>query len=490
MMVGAGHEFESRSGLFVVSAISKLLSVGVAAIAGLALAPAPAHAARPLTLGMFDPRYAVPDDPDAVRFLFDSTAASGARIAKIGVGWRGVASNAPADPADPADPAYDFGYVDRAVRDAASRGLEPMLMVSSAPDFAEGPGRPADAAPGSWKPSPSAFADFGQALARRYSGVFETAAGVLPRVRYFQAWNEPNLPNHLAPQYEDETPVSASAYRELLNAFYDSVKAISADNVVVTAGTAPYGDEPPSGRTRPLWFWRQLLCLDEASRATACPVKARFDVLAHNPISPNASPARPPSSPDDLTAANFGSLRELLRAAEAQGTLATAGPHPLWATELWWETRPPDSLQGVRPRVQARRIARAFSLLWHQGASAAIYFTVRDGAYVSSDYLDTSSSGLFYVGGAAKPGATAFRFPFVATRAGKRSLAGWGRAPVGGRLLIKMRRRGRWQTVKKRSVDPGEVFEVRLPADVGLRLRAQVGGERSLVWRRGRDRRR
>jgi hypothetical protein len=466
-----------------VSGISKLSAVGVA-IAALALAAAPASAARPLALGLFDPRYGVAD-PDAERFLFDSTAAAGAQIAKIGVAWRAVVTSAPANPADPADPAYDFDYVDRAVRDAAARGLEPMLMAWSAPDFAEGPGRPADAAVGAWKPSPGAFADFGRALATRYSGGFATAAGGLPRVRYFQAWNEPNLHHHLAPQYEGETPVSASTYRELLNAFHDSVKAVSADNVVVTAGTGPYGDEPPSGRTRPLRFWRRLLCLDADSKATACPARARFDVLAHHPISPNASPARPPSSRDDLTAANFGSLRKLLRAAEAQGTTATAGRHPLWATELWWETSPPDAAQGVRPRVQARRIARAFSLLWRQGASAAIYFTVRDDPYVPAEYLDIASSGLFYLSGDPKPAATAFRFPFVTSPAGKRTLIAWTRAPAGGKLRIKVRRRGHWRTVRERRVDAGEVFEVRLAADVGRRLRAQVGGERSLVWRRG-----
>src|SRR5438270_90526 len=70
------------------------------------------------------------------------------------------------------------------------------------------------------------------AAARRYSGAF---AG-LPRVRYWIAWNEPNLSSFLTPQRNN---VSANIYRALLNAFASAVKAVHQDNQVVAGQLDP-----------------------------------------------------------------------------------------------------------------------------------------------------------------------------------------------------------------------------------------------------------
>jgi hypothetical protein len=449
-------------------------------VAVLAFAAAPAHAAPPLTTGLIDPQYGTADSALEAG-LFDDTRMAGAEIAKIGVSWRGVAVDLPADPANPADPAYDFAHVDRAVRDAAARGIEPMLMITAAPDYAEGPDRPADALAGTWKPSPDAYAAFGRAVAGRYSGSF---AG-LPRVIYYQAWNEPNLLGHLAPQYEGDQPTAATIYRNLLNAFYGAVKSVDPGNIVVTAATGPYGDPPGSGRTQPLPFWRDVLCLNLALRPIACPVKASFDILAHNPMNAVSSPPQPPEEPEDLTVGNFGDLAELLRAAERHRTTATPGPHPLWATELWWETNPPDNLQGIPPRTQARWLEQSFYLLWRAGAAAAIYLSARDATFHPGDFTEVASSGLFFEDGTPKPALTAFRFPFVGVRDRARRPLAWGRAPVSGLMRIRTRVRGDWETIKRTRVNAAEVFKLRLPVDApARRLRAQVGRTRSLTWRR------
>jgi hypothetical protein len=457
------------------SPVAIALSLGV-----LAFAVPAAQAARPLTTGLMDAQYGILD-PAVEEGLFDSSAAAGAQLAKIGVSWRGVAVGVPADPSDPSDPAYDFANADLAVRDAAARGIEPILMLTAAPDYAEATDRPPDAIPGTWKPSPGAFAAFGRAVARRYSGSF---AG-LPRVTYYQAWNEPNLPGHLSPQYEGDQPAAAAIYRDLLNAFYDAVKTVNPANVVVTAGTAPYGDPTGAGRTQPLPFWRDVLCLNLVLKPTACPVKPRFDVLAHNPINTVSSPPTPPDQPEDLTVGNFAELGDLLRAAERHQTIATPGRHPLWATELWWETKPPDNLQGIPPRTQARWLAQSLHLLWRAGASAVIYLSARDGAFQPGDYTAVSSAGLFYEDGTAKPALRAFRFPFVSARAKHQKLIAWGRTPLGGRVRIRAKAAGQWETVERVRAAAGDVFTARLPADAGRRFRAVVGDEKSLVWRRG-----
>jgi hypothetical protein len=79
----------------------------------------------------------------------------------------------------------------------------------------------------------------------RYDGRFPDPlkpGAFLPRVRYWQPWNEPNLSYYLSPQWTRTggrwAPASAGIYRGLLNAFYAAVKRVSSSNFVVTAGTA------------------------------------------------------------------------------------------------------------------------------------------------------------------------------------------------------------------------------------------------------------
>ena len=94
--------------------------------------------------------------------------------------------------------------------------------------------------------------------------------------RYWQPWNEPNLPTYLTPQWTGSRahtrPASPAWYRRMLNAAYARVKVVHPDNLVIAAGTAPYGD-PPVVRNRmtPVSFMRELLCLRGAAlRRTRC----------------------------------------------------------------------------------------------------------------------------------------------------------------------------------------------------------------------------
>src|SRR5205085_10368277 len=88
-------------------------------------------------------------------------------------------------------------------REVTAHGLTVVFPVASAdgPAWADGAHRPRDVVPGTWRPSAEAFGAFAKAVARRYSGSFDPGTGVLPRVRYYQAWGEPNLSHHLMPQW-------------------------------------------------------------------------------------------------------------------------------------------------------------------------------------------------------------------------------------------------------------------------------------------------
>jgi hypothetical protein len=95
-------------------------------------------------------------------------------------------------------------------------------------------------------------------------------------------------------------------------------------------------------------------------------------------------------------------------------------------------------------------------------------------------------AGLYYLGGAAKPAAQAFRFPFVTRRLSRGRIEAWGRAPRGGGITIEQRRAGRWVVVRRLAVRAGQVFDVVLSVRGRATLRAQADPGTSLAWTQGR----
>jgi len=411
---------------------------------------------------------------------FGRAQAANAGIVRIDISWRDVVGSKPANPANPADPSYHLGAIDGAVQSASANGLAVLLGVEHAPDWAEGNNRPRNAVPGTWKPSPVQFGLFAQALAKRYSGHF----GGLPRVRYFQAWNEPNLSIHLAPQWGGKKPVSPDLYRRMLNAFYAGVKAEQPDALVVNGGTSPYGDRPGLARMHPLTFLRKLFCLNGKLRPTSCPEKPHVDIIDHHPIT-DGSPTKHALNPNDVPVADFHKIAALRTAAVRTGHIVPkGGSHPLWATELWWNTKPPNKY-GFPLGKQSKWIEQAFYLLWKQGASTVVNYELRDFPYKPSEAADTLQSGLFFNNGKKKPSYRTFRFPFVTHRTGARTIRAWGKAPESGKLKIQRKSRGRWRTVKKVQVTRGEVFTPKIRQRGKAKLRAKVGGSKSAPWHQG-----
>ena len=319
--------------------------------ASLALgAPPPPRPRAPgsMHLGLVDSSVSFDPDPALRAQWLDRISGLGADRIRIAVNWRGITTRAPApgeDPADPAWPGYRWGGVDAAVAEATARGLTPIVSINGAPDWAEGPDRPASAPPGSWRPDPAALGAFARAAALRYPGV-----------RYWQAWNEPNLNIYLTPQWLAGKPASPAHYRLMLNAFYDAVKAVNPANRVITAGTAPFGDPGTSGkRMRPARFDRELFCVSGA----ACANPAKFDVLSHHPYSVGG-PNRKALNADDVSVPDLDKLVKPLRQAERTGRVGGARHHAVWVTELSWDSSPPDPL-GV-PAQQAGALAGGVAL--------------------------------------------------------------------------------------------------------------------------------
>jgi hypothetical protein len=447
-------------------------------------APA-AHAARGLDLGFYDPEFTSRDN-SLQSLEFDRAQQARARITLIYVDWSQAAPNnkvAGFDATDPADPHYDFKVIDDAVRDSVARGLTPMLAVVKAPSWAEGPNRPStdDALPGTWDPNPADLGDFTRALATRYSGHFNG----LPAVHYWQLWAEPNLAVNLGPQFIGNTPVGFDIYRNMLNAFYSNLKAVSGQNVVVTGGTAPYGGLTPARgltfqRMQPLTFWKGLLCEPlttpkkkkkkkhkRAARAAAGCSPPRFDVAAHHAINVGA-PTRHAINANDATTPDIGRVRRVLRAAGM-------GSKPIWNTEIWWNSNPPG--RGVSLRTQARYLEQSFYILWKQGVQTVVWFEIRDAQANGRDPIPTC--GVYFRDGRPKPSLTAYKFPFVTERLSKTRVRAWGIAPAAGKVKI-LAGKHRVRTLK---AGANRVFVGMLHLRGRARLHAVQGSESSLIWR-------
>lgn len=437
--------------------------------------PANARATGALTLG-----FNVGAQPSLSR-----AAAEGAGLMRVSLPWAAVAPvKRPRGfvASDPTSPGYRWSSVDALVRAVTDRGMDVVLGVSTAPDWAEGPHPPRNAVAGTWEPNPTQLAKFARAAARRYDGTFpnpDNPGGVLPPVRYWQVWNEPNLEIDLAPQWHRTrgggyAPASPVIYRRMLNAFYGAVKGVSRSNFVVTAGMAPYGD-PPGVRLPGLGFRMMPVAFDRV--LFSAPV--HLDAIAQNVYSIYA-PAWHAVNSDDVAVPDVYKVGRVLDAAERTGHALPRGPKSLWVTELGWDSKPPNPA-GVPVAEQARWYEQAFYMFWRQRVDTVLLLQVIDSPPNPSYFL-ASEAGVYYVDGRPKPAATAFRFPFVTTRTGPSAVQAWGRAPVGGQLVLEQLTGRRWRAVAGLTVRPRQVFERMLALRGRVLLRAKVSGQTSLVW--------
>jgi hypothetical protein len=426
-------------------------------------------------LGFFDDSITYDGDAAARTTWFDRIAKIGGDRLRIGLYWRGTATRAPQpgeNPGNPSWPGYRWAGLDAAIADASARGLTPIVSITTAPPWAEAAGRPSSAPPGSWRPDPAALGAFARAAALRYPGV-----------RYWQAWNEPNLDVYLTPQWVKDRPAAPAHYRRMLNAFYEAVKSVNAANVVVTAGTAPFGDLSTRGdRMPPARFVRELLCLRGVSlKLAACPAPAKFDVLSHHPYS-TRGPRGKAFNTDDVSVPDLGKLTKPLRRAEQTGRAFPRKRHRFWVTELSWDSSPPDP-EGVPAARHAEWLAESMYTLWRAGVDTVTWYLARDQAPTPS-FGATYQSGVFLRDGTPKLAARAFVFPFVGDALGRGRVRLWGKAPAAAAITVQRRAGTSWVTIARfHAADRGRIFVRTVRLKRGTKLRAQASnGVTSRTW--------
>jgi hypothetical protein len=330
--------------------------------------------------------------------LFKSLHVQEVRLNLYWGGKYGVARRRPVHQADPADPAYDWTLYDRTVNYASQNGVRILFSIYGTPPWANG-GHAQNYAPSLGID----LRNFAYAAARRYSGSYQGADGrPLPAVRDWLAWNEPNNPIFLTPQYRRIAGTwviqSAFAYAKICNAVYSGIHGtLVAGERVAGGGTAPRGNNNPSSSrssVSPLAFLR----------AAKTDGLARFDAWAHNPYysAPSEQPASKPvtAAGAPATAVTLGNIGDLI-------SLVTKlyGRKPLWITEYGYQTNPPDPVFGVSPAKQALYLTEAFAIARaNPRIQLMLWFLLKD-----EPNLSGWQSGLITAGGKKKPSFGAFQ---------------------------------------------------------------------------------
>ncbi|HEX2111596.1 MAG TPA: hypothetical protein VHF67_08585 [Gaiellaceae bacterium] len=445
-------------------------SVGLLCVFLAVMAASPPAAAGPLRTGILDS--ALFSSPGRQATAFDRTRQTGASVVRLVLHWDTVApATRPPDfdPANPAHPAYRWTEFDRQVQLATSRGLEPIVAILFAPDWAKA----GTASTGAdIRPNPAEYGKFAEAAARRYSG-----SSGLPRIRYWQAWNEPNRDYFLMPQFAGGRMVSAGWYRRMVTQFAAGVRRAASANRVVAGGLAPLGRR---GKPAPLAFMRAMLCVTR-SGGRACDLRGApvpFDVWAHHPYT-SGGPTHRAGGRDDVSLGNLPKMRRLLRAAVRLGHVDSRSGPAFWATEFSWDTRPPDP-QGLAMPLHARWVSEALYRMWRNGVSVVIWFRIQDDPLRSS----YQQSGFFTARGSPKRSLTAFRFPVVALRRAGGTYV-WGRTPFGapGRVIVEIKTGGSWRRLGTvRAGGSGIFTKTFRPRPRRGFVRARFNGERSLPF--------
>jgi hypothetical protein len=362
------------------------------ALAVVATAAGTATASPGLELGIADSGGAYFGDPAA---FYPQLAALHARFLRVDLRWGGtlgVARKRPRIARDPADPAYDWSRYDAIVLAAEAHGIAVVFSIFGTPAWANGGQLPTRAP---WHASH--LESFAFAAAQRYGGEYARADGVvIPAVRRWTAWNEPNLPIGLVPQWQrrggEWRIQSAVDYAHICNAVVDGVhQTLIRGEQVACGDTAPRGNNAPlSARptTSPLAFLRAL------KKAGA----RGFDAYAHHPY-PTSARETPAMRPEARTAVSFGNLDDLIATVTE-----LYGRKPIWIDEYGYQTNPPDALLGVTPAEQARYLTQSVGLARANPRIAMLlWFRVYD-----EPRLGGWQSGLETAKGARKPAFFAF----------------------------------------------------------------------------------
>ncbi len=378
-----------------------------------------------------------------------------------------------------------WGIYDEIVKDARQDGIAVDFSLGSpAPPWATGSGQPPPGGFGGWKPSAAEFKQFVQAVGTRYSGTYDPTLeksvpgdlDALPRVSFWELWNEPNFGMDLAPQAikGSTVPTAPAMYRSLLDAGWSGLQSTGHGHDQILIGNldargqsarpgrgAPQGLPGNFGATKPMQFVRSLYCVSStykelrggAAAAVGCPTSpagSRGFRAAHpglfqatgfatHPYPVNLPPTEASSKDPDYT--EFSQLPSFAGVLDRIQRMYGSGKRFLiYNNEYGYITNPPNrSLtplnphgQFVSPSTAAFYINWAEYLSWRNPriGSTMQYLLYDPNPRKAPEFGGFASGLIFYDGGKRKPAYDAYRLPlFLPTttaKSNRQSLEVWG----------------------------------------------------------------
>jgi hypothetical protein len=371
--------------------------IAVLATAFVAASAQPAQSSRYMRVGIYDEAQTLYGPVAQTFSMFKQLHVQEVRLNLYWGGRFGVAKSRPKAATNPADPAYNWDLYDRTVNYAAQNGVHVLFSIYGTPTWANG-GKGPSTAPR----NATDLRNFAYAAARRYGGRYLSSDGrVLPAVKEWLAWNEPNNPIFLAPQYKKTakgwTIQSAVDYAKICNAVYNGVHATLAPGERVGCGvTSPRGNNNPTSNrpsVSPLAFLR-------ASKKAGLKT---FDAWAHHPYygAPSDTPTTKPRAARGApaTAVTLGNIGDLIKEVTS-----LYGNKRIWITEYGYQTSPPDAIVGVSWAKQAAYLTQAFAIARkNPRIDMMLWFLLKD-----EPNLAGWQSGLITFAGKKKPAYTAF----------------------------------------------------------------------------------
>jgi hypothetical protein len=471
-----------------IKSAAALVAIG-AALVMLAVAARPALAST-TQLAMLEDDSHLQADPAGTLAQMHKL---GVGIVRVFVRWSAIAPapNSTHRPkfnaVDPAAyPQQNWGTFDRIVEAAKAEGILVDFEIAGGPPRWADTGHPPRAYINrnfAWYPSASQYGLFVRALGTRYSGTYvppgtacaaadsETGCA-LPRVAYWEIWNEPNFGEFLGPQAINGSTllVAPGSYRALVDAGWSSLQATGhgRDTIVIGGITAsglsgPVSRDAPQGlpgnaaQSKPMLFIRTLYCVDSSfahltgatARAAGCPTTSAgyrsfrsrhpglFDATGFgiHPYQRNLPPTAPVGNdPEFLGFSAIPDLERMLdRFARVYGSSKLLA---IYNDEFGYITDPPNKTDPggtspghyISPTTAAEYLNWAEYLSWRNPRIATtmqylLYDPIRNKR--GSDF----ASGLLSPAGVPKADYAAYRMPLflpVTNTSPGRALEVWG----------------------------------------------------------------
>lgn len=455
------------------------------ALSALALTPGTARASRQ-QVALFEEDLHLFSDPAGT---LQELRHLGVTMVRVPIRWSAYAPYPTSfrkpsfDAIDPdAYPAANWAALDAIVLDAQAAGVQLLFDVTAAAPFwaqASHAGRYGGKYDvyWAWEPNASQFGQFVQAVGTRYSGSFtpKGSSTPLPRISFWEIYNEPNFGEDLAPQAVNGSRVMAAPrmYRALtddawaaLLASGHSATGSTPDTIILGSLLAdgyqsgptrrwPQGLPGNYGDMKPLVFIRELYCLNAryrpylgaAAAARGCPTTsagyrrfraehpALFQATAFSDHPYDLPKSLPPTeaASADPDWAEFSQIPHLASVLDHIQRLFGSGKRfPIWNTEFGYITCPPNcTWHSVPASTAAFYINWAEYLSWRNPtiASTMQYLLYDPNPTVGVAEKGGFSSGLVYYNGTPNAAYYAYRMPiflpFTHIRKG-RALEVWG----------------------------------------------------------------